>query len=113
MDEFLYHPYARAVRGEKVLGEISGRKYKRVSIVTAKELSLGHVIVMDNAAFHCKAVLQNLAEKAGCSLLFLPPYSPDLNWIENSWVWLKRTMRSLLPLYASFHLAILRLFQLV
>jgi len=38
----------------------------------------GYWFIMDNAAFHRKAVLKEMAEKAGCHVLFLPPYSPDL-----------------------------------
>jgi len=50
-------------------------------------------IVMDNAAFHRKNKLFCLAEKAGHRLIFLPPYSPELNPIENFWNWLKRYVR--------------------
>lgn len=32
-------------------------------------------------------------EAAGCELLYLPPYSPDLNKIEKSWSWLKSQIR--------------------
>lgn len=44
------------------------------------------VIVMDNAAFHKRRDIQNLILKAGHTLEFLPPYSPDLNPIEHKWV---------------------------
>ncbi len=40
-------------------------------------LPKGHVIIMDNAAFHKKEVLQNLAKKYSQELIFLPPYSPE------------------------------------
>lgn len=43
------------------------------------------VIVMDNAAFHKRRDIQNLILKAGHTLEFLPPYSPDLNPIEHKW----------------------------
>jgi hypothetical protein len=39
-------------------------------------------IVMDNAAFHKGADMQKLIENSGHTLLYLPPYSPDLNPIE-------------------------------
>ena len=143
IDQFLYRQHARAFRGEKVQGEISGRKFKRVSIVAGKcgtnmiaplafegtadhilfefwfekillrELVPGYVIAMDNASFHRKAVLQALAEKAGCSVMFLPPYSPDLNPIENFWSCLKRTLRSSLDSFESFDDALMCLFQVV
>ena len=143
IDQFMYRPYARALRGEKVFGQISGRKYQRVGIVAGqcdkkilaplaysgtcdhvlfehwfehcllKELLPGQTIVMDNAAFHRKAVLRGLAEKANCSILFLPPYSPDLNPIENFWAWLKQILRSSLAAFDSFDNALLTCFQLV
>ena len=43
------------------------------------------VIVLDNATFHKSKRTRELAEAAGCILLFLPPYSPDLNPIEQKW----------------------------
>jgi transposase len=42
-------------------------------------------ITMDNASFHRKSRLIPLAESAGHTLLFLPPYSPELNLIEYFW----------------------------
>lgn len=42
------------------------------------------MIVMDNAAFHKGKNLRSAIEQAGHILLFLPPYSPDLNPIEKS-----------------------------
>lgn len=48
-------------------------------------------IVMDNARYQrCKLVM-GLAEKLGIELLFLPPYSPNLNLIERYWKFLKKT----------------------
>ena len=40
--------------------------------------------------------------QAGYRLLFLPPYSPELNPIENFWAWLKRCLRKILPDYSTF-----------
>lgn len=37
---------------------------------------------MDNATFHKGGRISQLIEDAGCQLLYLPPYSPDLNKIE-------------------------------
>ena len=45
------------------------------------------IIILDNATFHRKAKLRALAEESDCEVLFLPPYSPDLNPIENFWAW--------------------------
>ena len=43
------------------------------------------VIVMDNASFHKNAQLLEEIRQAGHVVLFLPPYSPDLNPIEHKW----------------------------
>jgi len=52
----------------------------------------GSVIVLDNAAFHKSPGLLALVESSGCSLLFLPAYSPDLNPIEHVWAKLKKKL---------------------
>jgi len=46
------------------------------------ELNPGQVVIMDNATFHKSKESLKLIEEAGCKVLFLPPYSPDLNPIE-------------------------------
>jgi hypothetical protein len=51
------------------------------------------VVIMYNARFHHAAAIHELIEVAGCRLLFLPPYSPDLNKIEKFWARLKRHLR--------------------
>ena len=55
-----------------------------------KELTNPSVIVLDNAPFHRKNKLPELAEKYGHKILFLPKYSPDFNPIEQSFGLLKR-----------------------
>jgi hypothetical protein len=47
-------------------------------------LSPGQVVVMDNLSAHKGARVRGLVEGAGCELLYLPPYSPDLNPIEEA-----------------------------
>lgn len=59
----------------------------------------GQVIVMDNAPFHNSIKIRQLIEKAGCELLFLPTYSPDLNPIEHWWHKVKTAIKKELPLY--------------
>ncbi len=67
-----------------------------VQQVLVPELKPGQVVVMDNASFHKSATIQELIEQAGCKLLFLPPYSPDLNKIEKFWARLKHYLRKTL-----------------
>lgn len=57
------------------------------------ELKPGQVVVMDNAAFHKSQKIKNLIESVGCTIIFLPPYSPDLNPIEKFWANMKRWIR--------------------
>ena len=49
------------------------------------KLSNGCVIVMDNASFHKRRDIQQIIKAHGHILEYLPPYSPDLNPIENYW----------------------------
>lgn len=58
------------------------------------ELKPGQVIIMDNATFHKSLKTQSLIKSAKCYLLFLPPYSPDLNKIEPQWATLKQGVRA-------------------
>ena len=58
------------------------------------DLWVGSVIVMDNATFHKSQKTIDLIWEAGCTPLFLSPYSPDLNPIEKLWANLKRQWRN-------------------
>ena len=71
-----------------------------------KEAEKDSIIILDNASFHKKSILPDLAQKYGCEALFLPPYSPDLNPIEKKWAWLKRKLRGNLHEFDSFDDAI-------
>jgi transposase len=51
------------------------------------------VIVMDNASFHKRSDMIEAIENAGHTLEFLPPYSPDLNPIEQKWAHAKAIRR--------------------
>jgi transposase len=52
-------------------------------------LKPGQTVVMDNTSFHKGDLTRQLIESAGCRALYLPPYSPDFNPIENVWAVIK------------------------
>lgn len=56
-------------------------------------LDPGSVVVLDNASFHKASDIEGILEKNKCSVRFLPPYSPDLNPIENCWSLIKNDLR--------------------
>lgn len=56
-------------------------------------LRRGDVVVMDNLAAHYAEGVKESIEGAGASVLFLPPYSPELNPIEHTWSKLKALLR--------------------
>jgi transposase len=64
-----------------------------VERVLVPELRPGDVVVMDNLSSHKGPRARALIEAAGASLLFLPPYSPDFNPIENAFAKLKALLR--------------------
>ena len=132
INQYLYRDYGRANSGEQVIGEISGKRFARESFISAlskgkflspmcfqgtcdtevfntwlkqmliPELTPGKVLILDNASFHKSEETKRLIEAAGCRLLFLPPYSPDLNPIEKYWANLKVKIRELLPIVEKF-----------
>ena len=57
------------------------------------ELEEWDVVVLDNASFHKSQKTIELVENVWAKLLFLPPYSPDLNPIEQYWAVLKTYVR--------------------
>ena len=58
-----------------------------------RPLSPGDVVVMDNLAAHKVAGVREAIAAVGASILYLPPYSPDLNPIEQSFAKLKALLR--------------------
>jgi transposase len=63
--------------------------------VLGPKLKPGNVVVMDNLSAHKVAQVREAIEATGARLLYLPPYSPDLNPIEPCWSKIKQKMRSL------------------
>jgi transposase len=60
-------------------------------------LEEGAVLVLDNAHSHHGGKISEIVEAAGCSLLYLPPYSPDFNPIELAWAWIECLVRKIGP----------------
>lgn len=58
------------------------------------QLRAGDVVVMDNLPAHKSAAIGKAIEAAGASLIYLPPYSPDFNPIENLWSKVKEALRA-------------------
>lgn len=56
-------------------------------------LKPGMVLIIDNARFHKSKKVIALVEAVGCRVIFLPPYSPDLNPIEHHWAAVKHGIR--------------------
>ena len=64
-----------------------------VEQVLAPTLASGDVVVMDNLTAHKGVAVREAIEATGARLLFLPPYSPDFNPIENAFSKLKALLR--------------------
>ncbi len=123
VDHRLYRESGRAPRGQRIYQSVCGKRRERTSIIAASRnnkliaplvfqgscntevvdvyfeqmllpaLPPGSVIILDNARFHQSPTTQKLVQQAGCQLLFLPPYSPDLNPIEHLWAAFKTRLR--------------------
>jgi transposase len=63
----------------------------------APTLQKGDLVIMDNLATHKVSGVLEAIQEAGARLLYLPPYSPDFNPIENMWSKIKQILRSLAP----------------
>jgi len=73
-------------------------------------LKPGQFLVIDNATFHRGGNIQTLIEKAGCRLINLPLYSPDLNKVEQCWSWLESRIRKCLDKFITLRDAIEHIF---
>ena len=61
--------------------------------VLVPSLRAGQVMVMDNLSAHKGSRVRELIESRGCELIYLPPYSPDFNPIEEAFAKLKALLR--------------------
>lgn len=61
------------------------------------KLQPGDIVVMDNAQVHKGAKVRKLIEAVEAEVVFLPPYSPDMNPIESGWSMVKRHIRKHAP----------------
>jgi transposase len=115
--------YGRALRGQRVIAAVPHGHWKtstfvaalRTSALTAPlvidgamngavflayveqilapTLSPGDIVIMDNLASHKVAGVREAIEACGAMLVYLPPYSPDLNPIEQAFAKLKALLR--------------------
>ena len=76
---------------DRPINRISFQAY--VDQVLVPELRPGDVVVMDNLGSHKGPAVAAAIEAVGASLLYLPPYSPDFNPIENAFSKLKALLR--------------------
>ena len=116
--------YARASGGQRVHDAVPGGHWKMLTILGAMDhtglvaamtveaatdrevflayldqvlcpkLRPGHVVVMDNLSAHKVDGVRERIEACGARVLYLPPYSPDLNPIEKAWSKLKTGLRA-------------------
>ncbi len=78
-----------AVEGSTT-GEVFKTYLKRALVPSLRP---GQVVVMDNLSSHKGSWVRELIEGRGCELMYLPPYSPDLNPIEEAFAKLKALLR--------------------
>ncbi len=75
-------------------GAVDGVVFKvYVEKVLCPTLTAGDVVVMDNLPAHKVSGIKELIEECGAKLIYLPPYSPDLNPIEKCWSKIKTYLR--------------------
>ena len=114
-----------AARGQKIYGDVKGRREKRTNLLMAqrgkqwlaplvfkgactakmvdawikhhllKELKNPSIVIMDNAPIHNKKIIRAVLKKHGHVMLPLPPYSPDFNPIEQSFGAMKKRRQSM------------------
>jgi transposase len=77
-------------------GAMNGEVFRAyVEQILAPTLSPGDIVILDNLRSHKVAGVREAIERRGASLVYLPPYSPDLNPIEQAFAKLKALLRKL------------------
>jgi transposase len=137
----LVREYGYSQRGSKIEDVKRGRKFRRLNVIGAKlegevfavkcyaqnangvffedwfekellaKMPGGYTFIMDNASFHRKNRLGEIAKKYGGNLLFLPAYSPDYNPIEKAWANMKKSLVDIIPKYDALEESILFYFK--
>jgi transposase len=75
-------------------GPINGLSFLAyVEQMLVPTLSVGDIVIMDNLGSHKRQAIRRAIRTAGAKLFFLPPYSPDLNPIEQVFAKLKTLLR--------------------
>ena len=72
---------------------------------------LKSILILDNAPFHRKSNIYDIADEYGFRVVFLPPYSPDLNPIEKLWANVKRRLRLHMHNFRTFQDALCHAFN--
>jgi len=116
--------YGRAPRGQRLVGRVPHGHWKTTTFVAGLRadglvapvvvdgamngdlfvayarqvlvpvLRAGDIVVMDNLSSHKRVAAVRAIEGAGCSVVYLPPYSPDLNPIELAFAKIKARLRA-------------------
>ena len=117
--------FARALKGQRAIGYVSAKEWQGLTLIGGltcrgvqtlmtldspldtrsflvflewsllPTLTPGTVVVLDNLSPHRSPRVKEFIEGVGCTVLYLPPYSPDYNPIEMLWSKLKHFLRSL------------------
>lgn len=136
IDTFMSREYAWSERGQTVIGEKSGKRFARESFIAGlinknlvapmcyqgtmdsvlfnfwlsnfllPVIGSGKTVIMDNATFHKSPDTVSIITEAGCEVVFLPPYSPDLNPIEKYWANLKKKIKNAIGNFSTLAQAI-------
>ena len=83
---------------QSVQGSVGGEMFKEfLKEELSPVLKVGHIVLMDNLSGHKVEGVRELIKERGASLIYLPPYSPDFNPIENCWSKGKAYLRKIKP----------------